>query len=50
MSSNIILENLPEGWYSVGTKANWNDAGTPDADINVHVYSSLSPVHLYNGD
>lgn len=50
MAPNIILENLEEGWYSVGLKGEWNDANTPEADLNVHVYSSVSPVGLYNGD
>lgn len=35
---------------SIGIKGMWNSASLGDTDFNVHVYSSDSPVHIYNGE
>ena len=48
-SQNLIFETLAEGWYSIGIKGMWNSPTLSDTDFNVHVYSSVSPVHIYNG-
>ena len=50
MSANLHFENLDEGWYSVGIKGMWNSANIGLQDINVHVYSANSAVHLYDGE
>ena len=50
MSSNLIFDNLAEGWHSIGIKAMSNMPNIGDTDFNVHVYSSETPVHIYNGE
>lgn len=47
MSQNLEFESLEAGWYTIGLRA---ADGSGDADYNVHVYSSDSPVHLYEGE
>lgn len=49
MSANVVLEDLAPGSYSVGVKGYFNEAGDADADFSMHVYSSNSPVHFFEG-
>ena len=50
MSFNLVLDDLDEGWHSVGIKAMSNSPNLGKTDFNVQVYSSESPVHIYDGD
>lgn len=49
MTTNLMLDDLEEGWYSVGVKGDWNEEDIGPQDYNVHIYSDASPVHLYEG-
>lgn len=46
MASNLEFVVLKTGWYTIGVKGGDGDGL---ADYNLHVYSSVSPVHLYQG-